>query len=218
VRRSAAQGVRLDRGDFQRLGLLSHGFPHVGWHERGILVIIEVGGEGLSGSEQLLLTGSKPAILKGRSMIKGFKEFIARGNVIDLAVAVVIGAAFTAIVGALVQGFINPLIGVIFQLGDLSHWVWKVPTLSGGVATFAIGAILVAVINFLAVAVIVYFVFVYPMNVWRKRQAAKEAAGEPAAPPALTEQEILIQIRDLLELQGQSAGPAGTVPPAGPAQ
>jgi large conductance mechanosensitive channel len=151
-------------------------------------------------------------------MIKGFKEFIARGNVIDLAVAVVIGAAFTAIVGALVQGFINPLIGVIFQLGDLSHWVWKVPTLSGGVATFAIGAILVAVINFLAVAVIVYFVFVYPMNVWRKRQAAKEAAGEPAAPPALTEQEILIQIRDLLELQGQSAGPAGTVPPAGPAQ
>jgi large conductance mechanosensitive channel len=152
-------------------------------------------------------------------MIKGFKEFIARGNVIDLAVAVVIGAAFTAIVGALVQGLINPLIGVIFQLGNLSHWVWKVPTLSGGVATFAIGAILVAIINFLAVAVIVYFVFVYPMNVWRHRQAAKEAAGDPAAPPALSEQEILLQIRDILERQqGLSAESAGAVPPVGPAQ
>ena len=105
-------------------------------------------------------------------MIKGFKEFIARGNVIDLAVAVVIGAAFTMIVNALVQGLINPLIGLIFQLGDLSQWVWKVHTLSGGVAKFTIGAILVAVINFIAVAVIVSFVFVYPMNVWRKRQAA----------------------------------------------
>jgi large conductance mechanosensitive channel len=156
-----------------------------------------------------------------RAMINGFKEFIMRGNVIDLAVAVVIGTAFTAIVTALVNGLINPLIGVIFQLGDLSKWVWKVPTLSGGVATFAIGAILVAVINFLAVAVVVYFVFVYPMNVWRKHQEAKAAVGQPVEPPALTEQEILLQIRDILERQeGQSAGPAGmgVVPPAGPAQ
>jgi large conductance mechanosensitive channel len=131
-------------------------------------------------------------------VIKGFKEFILRGNVIDLAVAVVIGAAFTAIVNALVEGFINPLIGVIFQVGDLSTWVWEVPTLSGGTSTFAIGMIIGALINFLAVALIVYFVFVMPMNHWKERQAAKAGTGEPDAEPLPTEQELLIQIRDLL--------------------
>jgi large conductance mechanosensitive channel len=131
-------------------------------------------------------------------VIKGFKEFILRGNVIDLAVAVVIGAAFTAIVNALVEGFINPLIGVIFQVGDLSTWVWEVPTLSGGTSTFAIGVIIGAIINFLAVALIVYFVFVMPMNHWKERQAAKAGTGEPDAEPLPTEQELLIQIRDLL--------------------
>jgi large conductance mechanosensitive channel len=131
-------------------------------------------------------------------VIKGFKEFILRGNVIDLAVAVVIGAAFTAIVNALVAGFINPLIGVIFQVGDLSTWVWEVPTLSGGTSTFAIGMIIGAIINFLAVALIVYFVFVMPMNHWKERQAAKAGTGEPDAEPLPTEQELLIQIRDLL--------------------
>jgi large conductance mechanosensitive channel len=134
-------------------------------------------------------------------VIKGFKEFIMRGNVIDLAVAVVIGAAFTAIIGALVEGFINPLIGVIFQLGDLSGWVWAVPTLSGGVSTFAIGAIVTAIINFLAVAAIVYFVFVFPMNKWKERQAARAGVTEPEESKLPTEQELLIQIRDLLEKQ-----------------
>jgi large conductance mechanosensitive channel len=133
-------------------------------------------------------------------MIKGFREFITRGNVIDLAVAVVIGAAFTAIIGALVEGFINPLIGVIFQLGDLSDWVIKVPTLSGGVSSFAIGAIVTAVINFLAVAVIVYFVFVMPMNHFKERQARKAGVVEEPE-PLPTEQELLVQIRDLLEKQ-----------------
>ena len=134
-------------------------------------------------------------------MIKGFKEFIMRGNVIDLAVAVVIGAAFTAIIGALVDGFINPLIGVIFQLGDLSDWVWAVPTLSGGVSTFLVGGIVTAVINFLAVAAIVYFVFVYPMNKWKERQAARAGVDEAEEEKLPTEQELLMQIRDLLEKQ-----------------
>jgi large conductance mechanosensitive channel len=135
-------------------------------------------------------------------VIKGFKEFILRGNVIDLAVAVVIGAAFTAIVNALVEGFINPLIGVLFQVGDLSSWVWEVPTLSGGTSTFAIGIIIGAIINFLAVALIVYFVFVMPMNHWKDRQAAKAGAGQADAEPLPTEQELLAQIRDLLQSQG----------------
>lgn len=134
-------------------------------------------------------------------MIKGFKEFILRGNVIDLAVAVVIGAAFTAIVNALVEGLINPLIGVVFQVGDLSSWVWEVPTLSGGVSTFAIGTILGSIINFLAVAVIVYFVFVMPMNHFKERQARKAGAATDEPEPLPTEQELLVQIRDLLEKQ-----------------
>jgi len=134
-------------------------------------------------------------------VIKGFKEFILRGNVIDLAVAVVIGAAFTAIVNAIVDGLINPLIGVIFQLGDLSGWVWEVPTLSGGTSSFAIGAIVGSIINFLAVAVIVYFVFVHPMNRWKERQAAKAGAGTEEEEPLPTEQELLAQIRDLLASQ-----------------
>ncbi len=138
-------------------------------------------------------------------MIKGFKDFISRGNVIDLAVAVVIGAAFTAIVTTLVNGFINPLIGLVFQVGDLDTWVWKVPTLSGKrTSDFAIGSIIGSVISFLAVALVVYFVFVYPMNVWRERQAAKAGVPETEDEPVLTEQQLLVQIRDLLEKQNSA--------------
>ncbi|RLK47349.1 large conductance mechanosensitive channel protein MscL [Microbacterium telephonicum] len=132
-------------------------------------------------------------------MIKGFKEFITRGNVIDLAVAVVIGAAFTAIINALVAGFINPLIGLVFQTGNLDKWVISVPTLFGNTSDFAIGSIISAAISFLAVAVVVYFVLVYPMNRWKERQAAKAGVVETVEEPLPTEQEILIQIRDLLQ-------------------
>ncbi|MFG6504360.1 large conductance mechanosensitive channel protein MscL [Microbacterium sp. P05] len=140
-------------------------------------------------------------------MIKGFKEFILRGNVIDLAVAVVIGAAFTAIVNTMVQGFINPLIGFVFQMGDLSDWNWTVRTLSGGEATFAFGTIVVALINFVAVAAIVYFVFVFPMNRFKQRAAARAGVetGADHTPTLPTEQELLMQIRDLLEKQNGSA-------------
>ena len=139
-------------------------------------------------------------------MIKGFKEFILRGNVIDLAVAVVIGAAFTAIVTAIVQGLINPLIGFLFQVGDLSDLNLTVGTLFGGTSTFEFGAIIVAIINFLAVAAIVYFVFVYPMNRWKERAAARAGVNDAASeePKLPTEQELLVQIRDLLERQNRA--------------
>ncbi|VXB96359.1 Large-conductance mechanosensitive channel [Microbacterium sp. 8M] len=133
-------------------------------------------------------------------MIKGFKEFILRGNVIDLAVAVVIGAAFSAIVDAVVKGLINPLIALFFSAKSLDGLVLAVPNFQGGHTDFAIGSIIGAIINFLAVAVVVYFAFVMPMNHFKERQAAK--AGLPEEPEALpTEQELLIQIRDLLEKQ-----------------
>ncbi|MFD4958459.1 large conductance mechanosensitive channel protein MscL [Microbacterium sp. NPDC058389] len=133
-------------------------------------------------------------------MIKGFKEFIVRGNVIDLAVAVVIGTAFTAIVTAIVNGLINPLIALVFQADTLSDIVVAIPNVRGGTTDFGIGLILAAVINFLAVAVVVYFVFVHPMNVLKERAAAKQGVTEePEALPS--EAELLVQIRDLLGKQ-----------------
>ncbi|WP_109210262.1 MULTISPECIES: large conductance mechanosensitive channel protein MscL [Microbacterium] len=136
-------------------------------------------------------------------MIKGFKEFILRGNVIDLAVAVVIGAAFTGIVNAIVTGLINPLIALIFQADSLNDIIIAVPNVRGGTTDFPIGLILGAIVNFLAVAVVVYFVFVYPMNRLKERAAAKAGITPADEEPKLpTEQELLVQIRDLLEAQG----------------
>jgi len=133
-------------------------------------------------------------------MIKGFKEFILRGNVVDLAVAVVIGAAFTGIVSAIVNGLINPLIALVFQADSINGVVGYLPNLSGGMTAFPIGLIFAAVINFIAVAIVVYFVFVYPMNRLKERAAAKQGIAEEAeALPS--EAELLIQIRDLLEKQ-----------------
>ncbi|MGN8026573.1 large conductance mechanosensitive channel protein MscL [Microbacterium sp. 22242] len=134
-------------------------------------------------------------------MIKGFKEFILRGNVIDLAVAVVIGAAFSAIVDTVVKGLINPLIAFFFSAKDLNGLVWDVTNLQGSHTTFAYGSIIGAIINFLAVAVVVYFAFVMPMNHFKERQAAKAGVNEEKPEPLPTEQELLIQIRDLLEQQ-----------------
>lgn len=131
-------------------------------------------------------------------MIQGFKEFILRGNVIDLAVAVVIGAAFTLIVNAIVAGLINPLIALIFQADSLDGVVWTVTGLSGNEVVFALGSIIGAIINFLAVAVVVYFVFVFPMNKAKERAAAKAGIAEEEASDLPTEQELLVQIRDLL--------------------
>jgi large conductance mechanosensitive channel len=140
-------------------------------------------------------------------VIKGFKEFILRGNVIDLAVAVVIGAAFTVIVNSIVAGLIDPLIALIFQADSLDSVVWTVTGLTGNEVVFAFGAILGAVINFLAVAVVVYFVFVYPMNRVKERAAAKAGIVEEEASELPTEQELLLQIRDLIATQG-TTGPS----------
>lgn len=125
-------------------------------------------------------------------MFKGFKEFIAQGNVIDLAVAVVIGAAFTAIVNTIVEQLINPLIGLLFNAENLD----KAFIVTVGDAQFGFGAIISAVISFLAVALVVYFVFVLPMNKYKEHQAAKNPTVEEETLPS--EQELLIQIRDAL--------------------
>ena len=124
-------------------------------------------------------------------MLKGFKEFIMRGNVVDLAVAVVIGAAFGKIVTALVDGLINPLIAAIFGKTDLSKvWSFKINN-----AGFSIGLILDAVLNFLCVAAAIYFLIVMPLNKLAERRARGQ---EPEPDPLTTDQELLTEIRDLL--------------------
>lgn len=146
-------------------------------------------------------------------MLQGFKDFIMRGNVIDLAVAVVIGGAFTAVVTAIVESIINPIISLFWQAGDNGDIGFPVQGLHGEVI-FPIGNLLTAVISFLAVALVVYFVFVVPMNRFKERQAAKAGVVEDAE-PLPTEAELLVQIRDLLEQNAAAGGTApGTVPGA----
>lgn len=119
-------------------------------------------------------------------MLKEFKQFIARGNVIDLAVGVIVGAAFTAIVQSLVKNLINPLIGLFVGKIDLSNLTLKV-----GEATFRYGSFLNSIINFLIISFIV-FLIVKAVNKFTK----KEEEEKPAAP---TETDYLKEIRDLLK-------------------
>lgn len=128
-------------------------------------------------------------------MFQGFKEFIMRGSVIELAVAVVIGGAFTAIVNAFVEAIINPLIGAFVPAGDLAAWTITIP----GIVTDAelgVGAIISAAINFIAIALVVYLALVMPMNKLAERRAAKQPVEDE--PAAATQEELLAEIRDLL--------------------
>lgn len=127
--------------------------------------------------------------------MKGFKDFVMRGNVIDLAVAFVIGVAVAALIGSIVDWIITPLIAAIFGEPDLS----SVGTFRINGALFSIGAVLTALINFLAIAAAVYFLIVLPMNKLRERNAKEEAA-------APTEVDLLTEIRDALVAKDSSAG------------
>lgn len=130
------------------------------------------------------------------SLITGFKNFVLRGNVIDLAVAVVIGTAFSAVVKSLVDGFINPLVAALVGSSSLAG---SMPVHLRGQASIQVGSILAAVLNFVAVAAVVYFFVVVPMN----RLLALRKQGEVDAPAAPAEDVLLLtEIRDLLAAQG----------------
>ncbi|MGD9619752.1 MAG: large-conductance mechanosensitive channel protein MscL [Mycolicibacterium sp.] len=135
-------------------------------------------------------------------MLKGFKEFIARGNVIDLAVAVVIGAAFTGLVTAFTQNVIQPLIDRIGAGPDTEYGVLRIAL--GGGQYVDLNAVLSAGINFLIVAAVIYFVIVVPFKKLRERDA-KVAKEE-------TELTLLTEIRDLLraEADGGVSGRHGS--------
>ena len=107
-------------------------------------------------------------------MLRGFKEFVLRGNVLDLAVAVVVGGAFGAIVNAMVKDLITPLIGAVVGKPDFSALV---VTING--SQFLIGDFLNAIISFLLIAVAVYFFIVVPVNALKARAARGEAPADP---------------------------------------
>ena len=120
---------------------------------------------------------------------KEFREFITRGNVIDLAVAVIIGLAFTAIINAIVSGLITPLIGMIGgnDFSDLDF------TING--STFEYGQVINAVIQFLLIAAAVFFFIVKPINMLNERRRRGE---EPEPEDLSDEAALLTEIRDLL--------------------
>jgi large conductance mechanosensitive channel len=124
-------------------------------------------------------------------MIKGFREFISRGNVVDLAVAVVIGAAFAAVISAVVSGLITPLIAAVFGEPNLS----QVGTFTINDADFSIGVVLNALFYFFVVAAAIYFLVIVPLNKMKEMQAKN--ADEPTE-AAESELDVLKQIRDQL--------------------
>ncbi len=139
-------------------------------------------------------------------MLKEFRDFIARGNAMDLAVGIIIGAAFTAIVNSLVADLINPLIGIFTGGVDFSNLFIALSTESypsvaaaeaAGVAVFKYGSFITAVINFLIIAWVV-FLLVKAINSL-KSAVAKPAAPAPDMPKGPTQEELLAEIRDLLK-------------------
>lgn len=163
--------------------------------------------------------GSALSEEKKESLLEGFKAFLMRGNVIDLAVAVVVGAAFTNIVNAVVEGLINPVIGA-FGTQDLDKYSLCiqspcVPGKNGEPAEgvqIMWGSVLSATVSFLITAAVVYFLMVLPMAKYLARKAAREkAAEEEQAEAEATEIVLLREIRD--QLVAQRADGSGTVPP-----
>ena len=130
-------------------------------------------------------------------MLKGFKEFISRGNAVDLAVGMVIGTAFTAVVTALVKQVINPLIGGLFGEQNFDD----VFQFTIGTATVQPGAVITALVNFLLVAFALYFFIVLPMNALAARRKKEEAVETPEVSEDV---QLLSEIRDLLKAQNNN--------------
>jgi large conductance mechanosensitive channel len=143
-----------------------------------------------------------------KSVLGGFREFVLRGNAVELAVGVVIGAAFNALVTSIVTYLVNPIIGAIFGKPDFDS-VWDITLRHGTTvndqgqtvadnATVSVGHILTALVQFLIVAFAVYFVIVLPMNKLNERMARRRAV-EPESPEATpADVQLLTEIRDLL--------------------
>ena len=133
-------------------------------------------------------------------MLKGFKDFIMRGNVIELATAVIIGSAFTAIVKSITDSIIQPIINSLGS-AEVDGLGFQITENKNTLVDF--GAVITAAINFLIIAAVVYFLIVMPIN--KLTEAAKRRHGVDPEAPAPTSEELLAEIRDLLEAQNVSA-------------
>jgi large conductance mechanosensitive channel len=131
-------------------------------------------------------------------MLKGFKEFIMRGNVVDLAVAVVIGTAFGAVVTALVKDLITPIVAAIVGKPDFSNLTFTINK-----SRFFYGDFINAALQFVLIAAAIYFFVIVPIQKLTEMQARRRAAGEPeeVASVASDEAILLREIRDLLSAQ-----------------
>jgi len=141
-------------------------------------------------------------------MLSEFKAFIAKGNVMDMAVGIIIGAAFTAIVKSMVDDLINPIVGLFlggvdftdqfFVLNSDQEFASLEAAREAGVAVFAYGAFIMAVINFLIIAFVVFMLVRY---VNRVRDMMERTPDQPAeaAPAGPTELDVLLEIRDTLK-------------------
>lgn len=130
-------------------------------------------------------------------MLKGFKDFILRGNVIELAIAVVIGSAFTALVAAFTTNIINPVIAAAggVNADGLGFRIWQ-----DNPATFInFGAVLTALVTFIITAAVVYFIFVAPMNKINSMVKDRLSTEEPEEEPLPADTALLAEIRDLLK-------------------
>jgi large conductance mechanosensitive channel len=122
-------------------------------------------------------------------MLKGFKQFILRGNVIDLAVAVVIGLAFNAVIHALVTDIVTPLIAAIFGKPNFANLTFTIHH-----SRFLYGDLINYIIGFLSVAAAIYFLVVAPMNALKQRRQS----GQDVEAEISEEIQLLTEIRDLL--------------------
>ena len=141
--------------------------------------------------------------------MKGFKDFVMQGNVIDLAVGVVIGGAFTALIGAFVDNLIQPVINVFGgnNVNGLSF------TITNEATRVDIGAVLSAVIAFLITAAVVYFVFVLPISSARKLDRKRRGLPEEEETAVSEDIVLLTEIRDALTAQRGGAAPSGGTTP-----
>jgi large conductance mechanosensitive channel len=139
-------------------------------------------------------------------MLKGFKEFLARGNIIDLSTAVVIGTAFTGLVTAFTNSVIEPLISRIGAGGDADYGILRISI--GGGQTIDLNVLLSAIINFLLIAAVVYFLIILPYKKLRERGKVEQAQD--------TELSLLAEIRNILadtsgtarQVTGPGTGPS----------
>ncbi len=142
-------------------------------------------------------------------MLQEFKDFIAKGNVMDMAVGIIIGAAFTAIVKSMVSDLINPIVGIFTGGLDFSNLFFVIgggefasldAAREAGAAVFAYGAFINAVINFLIIAFVVFMLVRYVNKVKAAAEKAEEPVEEaPTEDPGPSEKDILIEIRDALQ-------------------